>query len=377
MFIIKFNPSFFQRNFMDVPEFMEYFPSTESMNLRQNEFYKKVEIGLKRGEYVDVKGNISYVFIYLYKLLSQWDTDGFETLSEFLIYVSELYKHEEKISNSALSWAYDCLLGLEKYEEYLDKTEPVNLTKTRTHASNLRINVQRKLGLSANPIDILLMVGGRKTKFIINNQALYKENVIECFNKYGEESGGWFSIFDSLLPNGELYQHSLFSGAPLWDKPSLCWKIKAFYSANGLQDSVKTLASNAENAAREIIGVPRIGEGWVSETELYRKLEVEFSSTKVVQHGRPFWLGQQHFDIWFPNWKIAVEYHGKQHFEPVDFFGGEEAFEKTVARDRRKINLAKRHGVLLYVVTEESDQEELINNIYALISNRKIFPPNS
>ena len=36
----------------------------------------------------------------------------------------------------------------------------------------------------------------------------------------------------------------------------------------------------------------RLVEGWLSETALFRKLEAEFSNTKVVQHGRPTWLGQ-------------------------------------------------------------------------------------
>ena len=244
-----------------------------------------------------------------------------------------------------------------------------------THNSNLRINVQRKIGLSPNPVDILLMVGGRKSKFIANNQVIYKDKIIKCFNSYAEDNKGWFSIFDEWLPDAKLYNHSLFNGAPLWDKPELNFKIKAYYSAYESLDIIKSLSKDAENLAREIIGVPRIGEGWVSETELYRKLEKEFPTTKVIQHGHPSWLGRQHFDIWIPNWKIAVEYHGKQHFEPVDFFGGEEVFKKTVERDKRKINLAKKHGVKLFVIAENDDQDTLIQNIYSLLKKRNIFPP--
>jgi len=88
-------------------------------------------------------------------------------------------------------------------------------------------------------------------------------------------------------------------------------------------------------------------------------------------------LSRQHFDIWLPNWKIAIEYHGKQHFEPVEFFGGKEAFEKTVERDKKKIGLAMQNGVKLFVVTEHDDQDELVQKIYQLIKNRKILLPNA
>jgi len=362
---------------MQVPEFSGYFPSEENMNAKQKAFYKKAEKSLNSGEFINIDGNIGYVFVYLYNLLSKWNSKGFESLSEFLIYISELYKNEEKLSSYCLFWAHDCLLGLGKYDDYLDKTEPKILTGTCTHASNLRINIQRKIGLPANPVDILLMVGGRKTKFITNNQALYKENIIDCFNRYGDKNEGWFAIFDSWLPDENLYNHSLFNGAPLWDKPALSWKIKAYYSAYDHLATIKEISKEAENKARELLGVPKIGEGWISETELYRRLEHEFFKTKVIQHGQPSWLGRQHFDIWFPNWKIAVEYHGKQHFEPVEFFGGEEAFKKTVERDLRKIKLAKRNGVKLFVIAEDDDQDELIQNIYIEILKRKVLPPKA
>ncbi len=367
----------YQRNSMQAPDFRGYYPSEEDMDSQQRAFYKEVENSLDKGIFIDVDGSIGYVFVYLYKLLNKWNTRGFENLSEFLLYLSELYQHEKKLFDYCLFWAYDCLLGLNKYEEYLEKTEPKEITGTRKHSSNIRLNIQREVGWPANPIDILLMTGGRKTKFIINNQALYKDKIFDCFNEYSEENRGWFTAFDSWLSDTNFYTHSLFNGASidLWDHPDIKLKIKTYYSATKLLNVIKSLSKDAENLARETLGVPKVGEGWVSETELYRKLEEEFSSTKVIQHGQPLWLGRQHFDIWFPNWKIAVEYHGKQHFEPVEFFGGVETFKKTVERDKRKMNLANRYGVKLIVVTEEDDQDEIIQGIHDILSKRKILPP--
>ncbi len=360
-----------------------YFPSQDDMDHDQLSFYKVVESNLNKGNYIDVDGNISYVFAFIYKLLSRWNEDGFDRLSEFLIYLSEIYKHEEKLSKYCLHWAYDCLLGLEKYEEYIDKTEPKEVVKKRTHASNLRLNVQKKLGLPANPIDVLRMFGGRKNQFIIENQTLYRDCIIDTFNEYAQENMEWFSLFEEWFTHRKakrLYSHSLFSGVALQEKPYLQFKIECLYAAYDLSDTidlsdtVKLLSKESENKARSIAGVPQIGEGWISETALFRRLEAEFSNTKVIQHGRPTWLGRQHFDIWFPNWKIAVEYHGRQHFEPVEFFGGKETFYETVERDKRKANLSKRHGVKLLIVTETDNHDDVVQDINNILNKRKVLP---
>ena len=348
---------------MQVPKFNKYFPSEDDMDHHQLSFYKLVESNLNKGNYIDVDGNISYVFVFLYELLSRWNEDGLDNLSEFLIYLSEIYKHEEKLSEYCLIWAGDCLLGLEKYEEYLDITEPKEVVGSRTHRSNLRLNVQKKLGLPANPIDLLLMYEGRWTQFIIDNQGLYRDSIIATFNAYAQENMEWFTEKRTK----RIYSYSLFQGTTGFDKPDLQFKLESLYSEYDYEDTVKFLSKEAENKARGIVGVQKIGEGWISETALFRKLEAEFSNTKVVQHGKPTWLGRQHFDIWFPNWKIAVEYHGRQHFEPVEFFGGKEVFHETVERDKRKAKLAKRHGVKLLIVTEADNHDDIVQKINNIV----------
>lgn len=362
---------------MQVPKFDTYYPSQDDMDYQQLSFYKMVESNLNKGNYIDVDGNIGYVFVFTYGLLSRWNEDGFDHLSEFLIYLSEIYRHEEKLSDYCLYWAFDCLLGLKKYEEYLDKTEPKEVVGTRLHRSNLRLNIEKKLGLPANPIDVLLMFGGRKTQFIMDNQALYRNCIVDTFNAYTQENMEWFSLFEEWFTQRNakrFYPHSLFNGGALDAEPYLQFKTECFYAARDYSDTIKFLSKEAENKARHIAGVPKIGEGWVSETALFRKLEAEFSNTKVVQHGKPTWLGRQHFDVWFPNWKIAVEYHGRQHFEPVEFFGGKEAFHKSVERDKRKANLSKRHGVKLLIVTETDNHDDIVQKIENIVKKRKVLP---
>ena len=367
---------------MEVPEFKTFFPEQVLMNAEQKLFYKLVRASFRKGEYIELDGNISYAIKYIYKLLNKYSEKDFENLFDFLMLLSEMYKHEGRLTTYCESWAHDCLLVMNKYDEYLDKTEPKAISRAGAYSSNLRLNIQEKIELPANPMDILLMAGGRETRFILENQDLYKDKVSICFNAFAEKNGGWFNLLNSWLQDPTLYQHTLFDHAFMKKSYKLSFNLKVFYATRehfyATREHfkvIKALSRDAENLARESVGIPKVGEGWVSETRLYRKLESEFSNTEVIQHGNPAWLGRQHFDIWMPNWKIAVEHHGKQHFEPVDFFGGEESFTETVERDKRKVELAEKHGVILLTVTENDDVDELIKKIYRIQNKRRVSLP--
>ena len=102
---------------------------------------------------------------------------------------------------------------------------------------------------------------------------------------------------------------------------------------------------DAENEIRERIGIPRIGEGWVSETQLYKCIETVLAGHEIIREASPNWLGSQRLDIYIPSLSIAIEYQGEQHFMPVARFGGDEGLRKTRDRDRRKKRLCKENNV--------------------------------
>ena len=61
------------------------------------------------------------------------------------------------------------------------------------------------------------------------------------------------------------------------------------------------------------------------------------------------------YDIFISGLNIAIEYQGKQHFEPVDFFGGEEGYKKTVERDKLKRKLSEENGIKLVYINYWED----------------------
>jgi hypothetical protein len=114
---------------------------------------------------------------------------------------------------------------------------------------------------------------------------------------------------------------------------------------NSFRECVTDILREAENILREKHGLPRIGEGWVSEMQLYSITEELFSDAEL--HSSPSWLKPQHLDVYIPSLSLAIEYQGQQHYEPVDFFGGKESFIATQERDKRKKRKCKENNILL------------------------------
>lgn len=134
-------------------------------------------------------------------------------------------------------------------------------------------------------------------------------------------------------------------------------------------ERLRSLYRQAENALREAEGLNPVGEGWVSEVALLNELRAAFPDERVVHQGRPRWLGQQSLDIFFPERDVAVEYQGLQHSEPVERFGGAEAFERQQERDQRKRDLCIKHGVTLIEVHPGYEPEAVIEQVRAALSS--------
>jgi hypothetical protein len=93
------------------------------------------------------------------------------------------------------------------------------------------------------------------------------------------------------------------------------------------------------------------------------KIKSAFPNIEVIQHGRPTWLGRQHLDVWIPMLNIAIEYQGQQHDNPIEFFGGVEAFEKGLKRDKLKKKKCLENKVNLIEVREGYDLDKIIKEI--------------
>ena len=65
------------------------------------------------------------------------------------------------------------------------------------------------------------------------------------------------------------------------------------------------------------------------------------------------WIESQHLDFYLPQYHIAIECQGGQHFKEIDFFGGHINFIELRKRDLNKLKKCEKNGIKLLYYTEE------------------------
>lgn len=109
---------------------------------------------------------------------------------------------------------------------------------------------------------------------------------------------------------------------------------------------------------------------WKSEELMYECVKKVFKNREVIHQYRPYFLGQQSYDVFVCKENFAFEYQGKQHFEAVEIFGGEEALKENQKRDAKKAELSKKNGIkLIYINYWEDVTEELIREKIKDVNN--------
>ena len=72
--------------------------------------------------------------------------------------------------------------------------------------------------------------------------------------------------------------------------------------------------------------------------------------------------GHLRFDFYLPDYNICIEYNGRQHYEIVDYFGGEQGFEVQQERYKNKVDYCKDKNIKLIEIPywEFNDIEKII-----------------
>jgi len=145
-----------------------------------------------------------------------------------------------------------------------------------------------------------------------------------------------------------------------------CWIHISFSDCKDLIEVVSGLNFKAESICRLDRGVPERGKGWSSENEIYAFLKDLFADYEAYQHFSPEWLSPKHLDVYIPHLQFAIEYQGKQHYEPVEIFGGEDTFRQVQVRDKIKAKLCKDNNVKLLCIRydDENPEQKILDFIH-------------
>lgn len=70
------------------------------------------------------------------------------------------------------------------------------------------------------------------------------------------------------------------------------------------------------------------------------------------------------FDFYLPDYNLCIEYDGKQHFEPVEYFGGNDSFKVLQRHDKIKNEYCKQNNILILRIPYYENIKEKLDNFY-------------
>lgn len=201
---------------------------------------------------------------------------------------------------------------------------------------------------------------------------LLKEENTDLFNfLYNNDESGILQLEKQLNIATERYFRIRNSGTyPSEFIESLMNERRKYYKAiSDKQKEFHQYVRKARNYYRERFNLPKIGGGWVSETKLFKLIKNYFKEYEVYFHYRQSWLNGLELDIFVPDKKLAIEYMGKQHYEPVKFFGGTDSHIATTKRDKIKKELCAKYGIDLIYFDYQTDVTK--DNLRLALENYK------
>lgn len=246
-----------------------------------------------------------------------------------------MYKEYTKIFEYCNLWLADCYVFKRDFSSALQ------------YAPN-DFNIMKHAGIAYKLTDAINEFSFENlTEYGKANFNYIKEELLQLYEEF--EANNSISTIEHCTELIEEESYRLFSGAA--SSVSLSMKLDRYlFNLVKFKSLIPNVIRTAENNIRTRNGLPKIGEGWLSETQLYYEIKNLLVNNKIIQHAKLKFLGKQHLDIYIPELSLAIEYQGLQHSQPIDYFGGEEAFKKTVERDNRKKRLCNENKInLIYV----------------------------
>lgn len=404
----------FSRGARHVPLWNTYYPSIDDASDDQKRFFNWFIRELDQGRHPDLQGNLSYLFALAYQVIGCFITrPDYPGLSEWFDRIRVGYGATTKVNAYLDAWQADAALLVEDWGSAWEWQRPVRLSvdyivnvqrrcrERRLTATDLRALLGGKNGLTEQGNKHLGELDGYADAILEQQHAAVGMNVVDaCVEKYWSLAPGdedLQSISDECdylvsaralkgmytkQPAPVQTDRYLFNGALMpmrettdrHESVSFTMRIRqmnpsvTFVRAAPAVEAIalarcRMVLREAENVLRRAHGLPDIGQGWVAETELYELLRRNLPAVAVVQHARPDWLRPQHLDVYMPGHNLGVEYQGSQHLQPVDYFGGEKAFEQQLRRDEKKRRLCAKHGCALIEVHEGYDEETVLATV--------------
>ncbi len=173
--------------FGEVPEWNTDYPSLSEATPEQKKFYNLWLKQFEKGAFIDIKGNISYVFVYLYSVIERFIRDkNINYILGCFEQVKNGYSKYQKIRDCLTHWTFEACLYINDY----DKAWEVGKGK-HLKVSDI-INFRAKCrDTSIDGQDLLCILGSNNglTKFGKNHQEQIAKLASIFLNDFHKEHG--------------------------------------------------------------------------------------------------------------------------------------------------------------------------------------------
>ncbi len=92
---------------------------------------------------------------------------------------------------------------------------------------------------------------------------------------------------------------------------------------------------------------------FLDENDILYETQYKFEKCKYIN--------ELPFDFYLPEFNTCIEFNGEQHYRPVEFFGGEEAFKLNLVRDNIKKNFCKETDKELIIIKYDENIQDKLN----------------
>ena len=70
------------------------------------------------------------------------------------------------------------------------------------------------------------------------------------------------------------------------------------------------------------------------------------------------------FDFYLKNLNICIEFNGKQHYEPIEYFGGINSLKSQIKRDLIKREYCYNNNIHLIIIKYDDDIYDILDNYF-------------
>ena len=228
----------------------------------QQTFYNYLVSEINEKRYPLVDGNLSYLYIYacniLQDLLGNHDNIKYDYIQRKMMELYEAYSFEEVFADFVKNLANECLLGMEKYEEYLAITEPEDIFSH--YDSSFRCSIKYYIRAPLKAVDIVSMsYKARYHEYTKKHAETFKDILERVFLEDEVANGSWA---DRLLEGNDMYDysngHPIFGGALIENFPKQKFPCYDFCLSPLFEEVIPKLIREAENLLRDAHKIPRI-----------------------------------------------------------------------------------------------------------------------